>query len=205
MNLKNDACDDKYFSPFAIKAEAEKIHNLAFELEMDKETKEWRQYTILCNFLIKQLKHRSHQHAIKDLKLVFGGNRGLTEENEKFAKKSSNANMAVTVAPRWGHQPHMPTPMMMGHPMRQSQQFFSYDQPTMAQPNFQGNFQGDVTTVGSLATSLKIVFQTEVLDPFIQKDTEEVEVGDLLEEDSTIEVKENKEETDLNFTLRIPH
>ena len=27
MNLKNDVCDDKYFSLFAIKAEAEKIHN----------------------------------------------------------------------------------------------------------------------------------------------------------------------------------
>ena len=44
MNLKNDVCDDKYFSLFAIKAEAEKIHNLALELEMDKDTKEeWRQ------------------------------------------------------------------------------------------------------------------------------------------------------------------
>ena len=88
--------------------------------------------------------------------------------------------------------------LMMGPPMGHSQQFFGYGQPTMAQPNFQGNFQGDVTTVDSLATSLKIVFQTEVLDPFIQKDTEEVEVVDLLEEDSTIEVKENEEESDMN-------
>ena len=60
MNLRNDVCDDKYFSLFAIKAEAEKIHNLALELEIDKSTKEaWRQYVVLCNFLIEQLKHKS--------------------------------------------------------------------------------------------------------------------------------------------------
>ena len=31
MNLKNDVCDDKYLSIFAIKAEAEKIHYLALD------------------------------------------------------------------------------------------------------------------------------------------------------------------------------
>ena len=88
MNLKNDVCDDKYFSLFAIKPEAEKIHNLALELEMDKDTKEeWRQYTVLCNVLIEQLKHRPHLDAIKDLKLVFGGNRGLSEEMRNWLKK----------------------------------------------------------------------------------------------------------------------
>ena len=57
MNFKNDVCDDKYFSLFAIKAEAEKIHNLALQLEIDKETREeWRQTIVLCNFLIDQLK-----------------------------------------------------------------------------------------------------------------------------------------------------
>ena len=144
MNLKNDVCDDKYFSLFAIKAEAEKIHNLALELEMDKDTKEkWRQYAVLCNVLIEQLKQRPHQDAIKDLKLVFGGNRGLSEANEKLTKKilkSSNASMALNVAPNWGHQP---VPMMMGPPMGHPQQFFGYGQPNMPHPNFQGDFQGN--------------------------------------------------------------
>ena len=109
--FQNDVCDDTYFSLFAIKAEAEKIHNLALELEMDKETKEeWRQCTVLCNVLIEQLKHRPHQDAIKDLKLFFGGNRGLSEENEKLAKKilkSSNASMASNVPPNWDIKLHL--------------------------------------------------------------------------------------------------
>jgi len=96
MNLKNDVCDDKYFSLFAIKEEAEKIHNLALQLEIDQNTKEeWRQYVVLCNFLIDQLKHKSHHDAIRDLKLVFGGARGLNPENEKLAKKILKASNAT--------------------------------------------------------------------------------------------------------------
>jgi hypothetical protein len=148
MNFKNDVCDDKYFSLFPIKAEAEKIHNLALELEMDKDTKEeWRQCTVLCNLLIEQLKHRPHHDAIKDLKLVFGGSRGLNEENEKLAKKilkSSNASMASNAAPNWGYQP---APVMMGPPMGNPQQFFGYGQPNIPQPNAQG-FQGGCFSCG---------------------------------------------------------
>ena len=112
MNLKNDVCDDKYFSLFAIKAEAEKIYNLALELEIDNSTKEeWRQYVVLCNFLIEQLKHKSHHDAIRDLKLVFGGARGLNPENEKLAKKilkASNANATSAVLPpSWNPQQQM--------------------------------------------------------------------------------------------------
>ena len=82
MNFKNDVCDDKYFSLFAIKAEAEKIHNLALQLEIDQKTKEeWRQYVVFCNLLIDQLKHKSHNDAIRDLKMVFGVGRGLNPEN----------------------------------------------------------------------------------------------------------------------------
>ena len=51
--IRNDVCDNKYNSLFAIKPEAEKIHNVALELETDITTKEeWRQDTVLCNFLI---------------------------------------------------------------------------------------------------------------------------------------------------------
>ena len=53
MNFKNYVCDDKYFSFFAIKDEAEKIHNLALQLDIDKETsEEWRQTIVLCNLKI---------------------------------------------------------------------------------------------------------------------------------------------------------
>ena len=73
---------------------------------MDKNTKEeWRQYTVLCNVLIEQLKHKPQQDAIRALKIVFGGNRGLSEENEKLAKKilkSSNASSASSAVPNWG-------------------------------------------------------------------------------------------------------
>ena len=119
MNFKNDVCDDKYFSLFAIKAEAEKIHNLALQLEIDKETREeWRQTIVLCSFLIDQLKQKPHQDAIKHLKLVFGGARGLNPENEKLAKKilkSSNSNAASGMATtNWGPHNNMMPQMMMG-------------------------------------------------------------------------------------------
>ena len=126
---------------------------------MDKETKEeWRQCTVLCNVLIEQLKHRPHQDAIKDLKLFFGGNRGLSEENEKLAKKilkSSNASMASNVPPNWGYQP---APVMMGPPMGHPQQFFGYGQPNMPQPNAQGSFQGGCFNCGQFGHMAKDCF-----------------------------------------------
>ena len=149
MNLKNDVCDDKYFSLFAIKAEAEKIYNLALELEIDNSTKEeWRQYVVLCNFLIEQLKHKSHHDAIRDLKLVFGGARGLNPENEKLAKKilkASNANTASAVLPpSWNPQQQM-MPQMMGPSIGHPQQHFGFGQPPMSQG---GGFQGGCFTCG---------------------------------------------------------
>ena len=144
MNLKNDVCDDKYFSLFAIKAEAKKIHNLALQLEIDQNTKEeWRQYVVLCNFLIDQLKHKSHHDAIRDLKLVFGGARGLNPENEKLAKKilkASNANSSATMgAPAWQSQNQMVPPMMMGPPMGQPpNHFMGFGHPQMGHGSFQG-------------------------------------------------------------------
>ena len=56
----------------------------------------------------------------------------------------------------------------------------------------------DVLIVDSLATWLKIVFQTEALQTSTQEDAEEVEVVDVLEAGSTTEEKEKEEETDLN-------
>jgi len=165
MNLRNDVCDDKYFSLFAIKAEAEKIHNLALELEIDKSTKEeWRQYVVLCNFLIEQLKHKSHQEAIRDLKLVFGGARGLNPENEKLAKKilkASNASAAPIMAPpsynpQQQMMPHMMGPPM-GHPQQFSQQFFGYGQPPMNQG---GSFQGGCFACGQFGHMAKDCFSS---------------------------------------------
>ena len=165
MNLKNNVCDDKYFSLFAIKAEAEKIHNLALQLEIDQNTKEeWRQYVVLCNFLIDQLKHKSHHDAIRDLKLVFGGARGLNPENEKLAKKilkASNANSSATMgAPAWQSQNQMVPPMMMGPPMGQPpNHFMGFGQPQMGHGSFQGGgFQGGCFSCGQFGHMAKDCF-----------------------------------------------
>ena len=167
MNLKNDVCDDKYFSLFAIKAEAEKIHNLALQLEIDQNTKEeWRQYVVLCNFLIDQLKHKSHHDAIRDLKLVFGGARGLNPENEKLAKKilkASNANSSATMgAPAWQSQNQMVPPMMMGPPMGQPpNHFMGFGQPQMGHGSFQGGgFQGGCFSCGQFGHMAKDCFSS---------------------------------------------
>ena len=74
ISVKNDICDDKYFSLFPIKTEVDKIFSLALELTMDKQIiEEWRQITVLVSHCIDGLRHKSHQQAIKELKLLLGG------------------------------------------------------------------------------------------------------------------------------------
>ena len=197
MNLKNDVCDDKYFSLFAIKAEAEKIYNLALELEIDNSTKEeWRQYVVLCNFLIEQLKHKSHHDAIRDLKLVFGGARGLNPENEKLAKKilkASNANTTSAAPPSWNPQQQM-MPQMMGPSMGHPQQHFGFGQPPMSQG---GGFQGGCFTCGQFGHMAKTVLLQEDHLQIFREDAEAMVVEDLLGGDSITEERKEEEEIDL--------
>ena len=49
------------------------IYALALELNLEKDgVEEWRQLTVLMNVCIKDLKNKSHDEAIKQLKLIFG-------------------------------------------------------------------------------------------------------------------------------------
>ena len=104
IQVKADVCDDKYFSLFQIKSEVDKIYSLALENNIEREMiEEWRQLQIFVNVLLEGLKNKSHSEAIKKLKLVFGGTRGLSDENSKLARRilrqSSSANFAS--APAW--------------------------------------------------------------------------------------------------------
>ena len=104
IQVKAGVCDDKYFPLFEIKSEVDKIYSLALENNMEREViEEWRQLHIFVNVLLEGLKNKSHSEAIKKLKLVFGGTRGLRNENSKLARRilrqSSSANFAS--APAW--------------------------------------------------------------------------------------------------------
>ena len=86
IQVKADVCGDKYFSLSQIKSEVDKIYSLALENNMQREViKEWRQLQIFVNVLLEGFKNKSHSEAIKKLKLVFGGTRGLSNENSKLA------------------------------------------------------------------------------------------------------------------------
>ena len=88
VQVKADICDDKYFNLFQIKGEVDKIYSLALENNMEREViEEWRQLQIFVNVLLEGLKNKSHSEAIKELKLVFGGSRGLDDEHSKLARR----------------------------------------------------------------------------------------------------------------------
>ena len=109
VQVKADICDDKYFNLFQIKGEVDKIYSLALENNMEREViEEWRQLQIFVNVLLEGLKNKSHSEAIKELKLVFGGSRGLDDEHSKLARKilrqSGSASGPLTP---WAPAPHM--------------------------------------------------------------------------------------------------
>ena len=88
ISIKNDICDDKYFNLFPIKMEVDKIFSLALELNIGKQViEEWRQLTVFVKNCIDGLRHKSHQQAIKELKLLMGGLKGLNDDNTRIVRR----------------------------------------------------------------------------------------------------------------------
>ena len=106
ISIKNDICDDKYFSLFPIKMEVDKIFSLALELNMDKQViEEWRQLTVLVNNCIDGLRHKSHQQAIKELKLLMGGSKGLNDDNARIVRRIlRDSQRTQPILDNWGPQ-----------------------------------------------------------------------------------------------------
>ena len=68
-----------------MQAAVNKIYNLALENNLGKDIIfEWQQHVIVVQSLVDNLAHKSHKTALKDLKKVFGGTRGLNEDNRRL-------------------------------------------------------------------------------------------------------------------------
>ena len=62
-----------------------KIYSLALENNLGQDIiSEWQQNVILMQSLLDTLGSKSHKTALKDLKKVFGGTRGLNEDNRRL-------------------------------------------------------------------------------------------------------------------------
>jgi len=62
-----------------------KIYNLALKNNLGKDIiGEWQRHVIVIQSLLDNLGTKSHKTALKDLKKVFGGTRGLNEDNRRL-------------------------------------------------------------------------------------------------------------------------
>ena len=79
--------EDKFFNLYDVKTQVDKIYSLALENSMDPLIiKEWQQHVLTLSSLVDSLRNKSHVTALKSLKKVFGGSRGLTDDNKKLVE-----------------------------------------------------------------------------------------------------------------------
>lgn len=85
VNLRENFTEDKYTNLYEVQTAVNKIYNLALENNLGKDIIfEWQQHVIVVQSLVDNLAHKSHKTALKDLKKVFGGTRGLNEDNRRL-------------------------------------------------------------------------------------------------------------------------
>ena len=85
VSLRENFTEDKFTSLYEVLAAINKIYSLALENSLGQEIiSEWQQHVIMVQSLVDQLATKSHKTALKDLKKVFGGSRGLNEDNRRL-------------------------------------------------------------------------------------------------------------------------
>ena len=85
MNLREKFQDDRFTNLYDVQTQVNKIYSLALENSIEQSTiQEWQQHVLTVSTLLDSLKNKSHTTALKDLKKVFGGTRGLNEANTKL-------------------------------------------------------------------------------------------------------------------------
>ena len=85
VSLRENFTEDKFTNLFEVQSAINKIYNLALENNLGKEIiGEWQQHVIVVQSLLDNLGNKSHKTALKDLKKVFGGTRGLNEDNRRL-------------------------------------------------------------------------------------------------------------------------
>ena len=85
VNLREMFQDDRFTNLYDVQTQVNKFYSLALENSMEQSTiQEWQQHVLTVSTLLDSLKNKSHTTALKDLKKVFGGTRGLNEANTKL-------------------------------------------------------------------------------------------------------------------------
>ena len=102
--------EDKFLNLYDVKTQVDKIYSLALENSMDPLIiKEWQQHVLTLSSLVDSLRNKSHVTALKRLKKVFGGSRGLTDDNKKLvddilrsSQREEPIVQQVVNTPMWG-------------------------------------------------------------------------------------------------------
>ena len=144
--------------------------------------KEWQQHVLTVSSLVDSLRNKSHITALKRLKKVFGGSRGLNDDNKKLVEdilRSSQREepvvQQVVNAPMWG----APRP-----------NYFHWGQQQQFLSNLQDLHMGYVIIVSSLDIMLGIAQHKDLvlntltlnqLDPLKEDEGEADHLGTLQE------------------------
>ena len=119
VNLRENFTEDKFTSLFEVQAAVNKIYNLALENDLGHDIiTEWQQHVIVVQSLLDNLGSKSHKTALKDLKKVFGGTRGLNEDNRRLvdsilrnSQREEPVVQQVVQAPMYRQSPRYGPPM----------------------------------------------------------------------------------------------
>ena len=85
VNLRESFTEDRFTNLYEVQTAINKIYNLALENNLGQDViTEWQQHVIVVQSLLDNLGTKSHKTALKDLKKVFGGTRGLNEDNRRL-------------------------------------------------------------------------------------------------------------------------
>ena len=100
MDLRENFNDDKFTNLFEVKTKVDKIYNMALENSMEQAIiQEWQKHVLTVASLCDGLSGMSHATALKDLKKLFGSNRGLNDANKKLVDsilRNSQSQEALT-------------------------------------------------------------------------------------------------------------
>ena len=113
VDLRENFNDDKFTNLFEVKGKVDKIYNMALENSMEQKViQEWQQHVLTVTSLCDGLRNKSHATALKDLKKIFGSNRGLNDDNKKLvdailrnSQREEPVIQQVVQAPMWGQRP----------------------------------------------------------------------------------------------------
>jgi len=118
VDLRENFNDDKFTNLFEVKTKVDKIYNMALENSMEQAIiQEWQQHVLTVASLCDGLRGKSHATALKDLKKLFGSNRGLNDDNKRLvdsilrnSQREEPVVQQVVQAPMWGGRPRFGPP-----------------------------------------------------------------------------------------------